>query len=77
MPKLLEVEGVWAGYGNATVLEDISFSLEAGSSLALLGRNGMGKTTLLATLMGATRQTRGVIRFDGQNLSVVPSHRRA
>ena len=77
MAKLLEVEGVWAGYGEATVLEDISFSLEAGGSLALLGRNGMGKTTLLATLMGATRQTRGAIRFDGQNLSVVPSHRRA
>lgn len=77
MAKLLEVEGVWAGYGNATVLEDISFSLEAGGSLALLGRNGMGKTTLLATLMGATRQSRGTIRFEGQNLSVVPSHRRA
>jgi branched-chain amino acid transport system ATP-binding protein len=68
---------VWAGYGNATVLEDITFSLEAGGSLALLGRNGMGKTTLLATLMGATRQTRGTIRFDGQDLGVVPSHRRA
>jgi branched-chain amino acid transport system ATP-binding protein len=77
MSKLLEVDGVWAGYGDATVLEDISFSLEAGGSLALLGRNGMGKTTLLATLMGATRQSRGMIRFEEQNLSVVPSHRRA
>jgi branched-chain amino acid transport system ATP-binding protein len=77
MARLLEVEGVWAGYGNATVLEDITFSLEAGGSLALLGRNGMGKTTLLATLMGATRQTRGAIRFDGQDLGVVPAHRRA
>jgi branched-chain amino acid transport system ATP-binding protein len=77
MAKLLEVDGVWAGYGDATVLEDISFSLEAGGALALLGRNGMGKTTLLATLMGATRQSRGTIRFDGRNLGVVPSHRRA
>ena len=77
MAKLLEVEGVWAGYGNATVLEDVSFSLDAGSSLALLGRNGMGKTTLLATLMGATRQSRGTIRFDGHDLGVVASHRRA
>jgi branched-chain amino acid transport system ATP-binding protein len=59
------------------VLEDISFSLRAGGSLALLGRNGMGKTTLLATLMGATRQTRGTIRFDGRNLGIVSSHRRA
>jgi branched-chain amino acid transport system ATP-binding protein len=77
MPKLLEVDGVWAGYGEATVLEDISFSLDEGASMALLGRNGMGKTTLLATLMGATRQTKGSIQFAGQDLTVVPSHRRA
>jgi branched-chain amino acid transport system ATP-binding protein len=77
MAKLLEVDRVWAGYGEATVLQDISFDLDEGASLALLGRNGMGKTTLLATLMGATRQTRGSIKFAGQNLSVVPSHRRA
>jgi branched-chain amino acid transport system ATP-binding protein len=77
MAELLEVDGLWAGYGNATVLEDISFKVEAGASLALLGRNGMGKTTLLATLMGATRQSRGSIRFDGQDLGVVASHRRA
>ena len=77
MAELLAVEGVHAGYGNAAVLEDISFALEPGASLALLGRNGMGKTTLLATLMGATRMTRGTIRFDGNDLGVVPSHRRA
>ena len=77
MAKLLELEGVWAGYGEATVLEDISFNLDEGASMALLGRNGMGKTTLLATLMGATRQTRGSIKFGGQDLRVVPSHRRA
>ena len=77
MADLLELDGVWAGYGNATVLEDISFSVRAGGSLALLGRNGMGKTTLLATLMGATRQSRGTIRFDGKDLGIVPSHRRA
>ena len=77
MADLLEVDGVWAGYGDATVLENISFSLAAGASLALLGRNGMGKTTLLATLMGATRQSRGAIRFAGLDLGVVPSHRRA
>ena len=77
MAEMLEVEGLWAGYGNATVLEDISFTLGAGASMGLLGRNGMGKSTLLATLMGATRQSRGSIRFDGSNLGVVPSHRRA
>jgi branched-chain amino acid transport system ATP-binding protein len=77
MAKLLEVNGVWAGYGEATVLEDISFGLDEGASMALLGRNGMGKTTLLATLMGATRQTKGSIKFAGLDLTVVPSHRRA
>ncbi len=77
MAKLLEVESLWAGYGDASVLEDISFSVEAGASLALLGRNGMGKTTLLATLMGATRQTRGRMRFAEHDLAVLPSHRRA
>jgi branched-chain amino acid transport system ATP-binding protein len=77
MADLLQVEGLWAGYGNATVLEDVSFTLEAGASLALLGRNGMGKTTLLATLMGATRQLRGHIRLDRQDMNTVPSHRRA
>ncbi|MFO1221029.1 MAG: ABC transporter ATP-binding protein [Burkholderiaceae bacterium] len=77
MARLLEVHGLWAGYGNATVLEDISFGVDAGASVALLGRNGMGKTTLLATLMGATRQRRGTMRFDGQDLAALPSHRRA
>jgi branched-chain amino acid transport system ATP-binding protein len=77
MAQLLELDNVWAGYGEATVLEEISFSLAPGDSLALLGRNGMGKTTLLATLMGAARQTQGSLRFDGRDLGVVPSHRRA
>ena len=77
MPSLLEVEGVFAGYGNASVIEDVSFRLDAGASMALLGRNGMGKTTLLATLMGLTRQTRGRIAFDGRDLAAVPSHQRA
>ncbi len=77
MTPLLELDGVWSGYANATVLEDISLRLETGASLALLGRNGMGKTTLLATLMGAARQTRGSLRLQGRDLTVVPSHRRA
>src|ERR1700744_2930732 len=77
MAELLRVENLWAGYGNATVLEDFSFSLEAGGSLALLGRNGMGKTTLLATLMGATRQLRGRIQIGGHDLGPLARHRRA
>ena len=77
MAELLRVDQVWAGYAEAVVLEDITLDLDEGDSLALLGRNGMGKSTLLATLMGATRQTRGAIVFDGQDLTTVPGHRRA
>jgi branched-chain amino acid transport system ATP-binding protein len=75
--ELLRLENVWAGYGDATVLEDISFVVEEGDSLALLGRNGMGKTTLLATLMGAARLRKGRMIYQGSDLAMVPSHRRA
>ena len=77
MAELLKLEMVCAGYGDAVVLEDISFALNAGGSLALLGRNGMGKTTLLTTLMGATRLKSGRMTFDGCDLVTVPSHGRA
>ena len=69
MAELLQVAGLTAGYGDAVVLEDIGFVLETGDSMALLGRNGMGKTTLLATLMGATR------RCAGLGLGWVPQER--
>ena len=77
MAELLKLEGVWSGYGDAIVLEDIGLSLEEGDSLALLGRNGMGKSTLLATLIGAARQRRGSMHFGGQDLGRMPGHRRA
>jgi branched-chain amino acid transport system ATP-binding protein len=75
--ELLKLENVRAGYGDAVVLEDISFSLGEGDSLALLGRNGMGKTTLLSTLMGAARQHSGSLRFNNEDLAIVPAHARA
>ena len=77
MIELLLVERLCAGYGDAKVLQDVCFQLEEGDSLALLGRNGMGKTTLLATLMGAARWHAGSIVFAAQNLVAVPAHRRA
>ncbi|MCX7150219.1 MAG: ABC transporter ATP-binding protein [Rhodocyclales bacterium] len=77
MAELLELENVWAGYGDAVILEDISFRLGEADSLALLGRNGMGKTTLLSTLMGATRFKSGRMTYRGQDLAVVPAHGRA
>jgi branched-chain amino acid transport system ATP-binding protein len=76
MAELLAVDGVTAGYGDAVVLDDLSLSMEEGDSLALLGRNGMGKTTLLTTLMGLTKLHRGTIRWRGGNLAAMPTHRR-
>ena len=77
MAELLGMESVWSGYGEAVVLEDVSVALDEGGSLALLGRNGMGQTTLLATLVGAARQMKGTIRFAGRDISRVAGHRRA
>ena len=77
MAELLAVEGVTAGYGDGVGLEDVSLSLEEGDSLALLGRNGMGKTTLLVTLMGLTRLRGGLLRWRGRDLAALPTHRRS
>ena len=74
---ILTVDRVCAGYGEAVVLEDISFSLKEGGSLALLGRNGVGKSTLLLTLLGLTQLHSGFIHWDGRDVSRVPTHQRA
>ena len=74
---ILKVEGLTCGYGEAVVLTDVSFELAAGRSLALLGRNGTGKTTLLDTLVGVTRRHAGSIHLAGQPLHTLPVHRRA
>jgi len=74
---LLDVRGLVAGYGESVVLEDVSFTLREGGSLALLGRNGVGKTTLLLTLMGMTRLHKGTLAWRGRSLAAVPPHRRA
>ena len=77
MPELLTLQDVTAGYGDATIIEDISFSIQEGASLAVLGRNGVGKTTLLRTLLGATRQTGGAIHWRGNSLADIDPVRRA
>jgi branched-chain amino acid transport system ATP-binding protein len=77
MAELLRVEGLTAGWGDAVVVEDVSLSLEPGDSLAVLGRNGVGKTTLLASLMGLTRRHRGSLRLGGRELSLLPTFARA
>jgi branched-chain amino acid transport system ATP-binding protein len=77
MAELLSVERLSAGYGEAVVLQDVSFTLQEGATLALLGRNGTGKTTLINTLAGATRQHGGSIRLGGAALHLLASHQRA
>jgi branched-chain amino acid transport system ATP-binding protein len=73
----LRLQGVRAGYGETVVLEDISFDVPERGALALLGRNGVGKTTLLATLMGHTQLHGGRIECRGQSIEHLPVHERS
>jgi len=77
MTELLQVDNLSAGYGEAVILDRVSLSLPAGETMALLGRNGTGKSTLINTLAGATRQHGGAIRLAGIELHKLPSHERA
>lgn len=74
---LLEFRDVRSGYGEAVVLDGISLSLPANGSLALLGRNGVGKTTLLLTAMGFVGLARGSIHWRGADISRLAPHKRA
>ena len=73
----LALDHVSAGYGETVVLEGVSLALPPGRTLAVLGRNGVGKTTLLATIMGHTRLHGGSINFIGREISALPAYRRA
>jgi len=77
MADLLEIDNLSAGYGEAVVLTGISLQLGEGRTLALLGRNGTGKTTLINTLAGATRQHGGSITLQGATLHKLAPHQRA
>ena len=74
---LLAVDGLVAGYGDSIILEDVSLELAARGSLALLGRNGVGKTTLIASLLGLTRIHRGTIAFAGADVTGARPYARA
>jgi branched-chain amino acid transport system ATP-binding protein len=74
---LLTLEGVRAGYGEAIVLDDIALKLPPNGSLAVLGRNGVGKSTLLLTIMGLAQVMRGRIAWRGSDITHLPPHRRA
>ena len=77
MPDLLNVERLTAGYGEAIVLTDITFNVGEGQALALLGRNGMGKTTLVNSIVGVTRHIGGTISLDGHNITRMRPDQRA
>jgi branched-chain amino acid transport system ATP-binding protein len=74
---LLALRHVRAGYGEAVVLDDVSLDVPVGGSLAVLGRNGVGKSTLLLTIMGYTAVSRGAVVWRGADITALASHRRA
>lgn len=74
---LLELEEVRAGYGDTQVLNGVSLAVPRGQRLAVIGRNGVGKSTLLATIMGLTRMRGGTVRLNGAPVTALPPHRRA
>jgi len=77
MASALELRKVSAGYGETVVVEDIELALAPGECISIIGRNGVGKTTLLATVMGHTTLHAGDVALNGQSLSGVPRYRRA
>ena len=74
---VLALDGVSAGYRETIVLEDLSFQLGRGESVSIIGRNGVGKTTLLATIMGYTVLHRGTVRIFGSDAAPMSIHARA
>ena len=77
MAEALALRHVSAGYGDTVVLEDVSLALEAGESISVIGRNGVGKSTLLATVMGHTTLHGGEVLLGGASLARAPVFRRA
>ena len=77
MADILRLDGVSAGYGQTVILDDLSLMLPAGGLLAVLGRNGVGKSTLMKTIIGQTQLHRGTISFDGNCINSLASHLRS
>src|SRR5437899_3242537 len=77
MPDVLHIDRLTAGYGEATVLHELSLALPQGQSLALLGRNGMGKTTLINSIVGVTQYFGGQINLDGRDITPLRADQRA
>jgi branched-chain amino acid transport system ATP-binding protein len=77
MSDLLQIDRLSAGYGEAIVLKDVSFKIAEGQALALLGRNGMGKTTLVNSIIGVTRHRGGSVSLDGRDITRLRPDQRA
>ncbi|MCE7030542.1 ABC transporter ATP-binding protein [Jiella avicenniae] len=74
---LLETMGLWAGYGGKPVLQGVDLSVRAGEIVAVIGRNGVGKSTLMKSLIGLLPSDRGSVLFQGEALDAMAAHRRA
>ncbi len=77
MASALELRHLTAGYGETVVLEDINLALERGESISVIGRNGVGKTTLLATVMGHTTLHKGEVMLGGSGARDIPLAQRS
>src|SRR6266568_2965516 len=77
MSQILALEGLTVGYGEGTVLSDVSLELNPGGALCLLGRNGVGKTTLMKTVIGLLKPKHGKVWFDDWNVTAEPPNARA
>ena len=74
---MLNVQGLCTGYGRIPILNGVSFAVEVGEFIGILGHNGMGKTTLLKALMGFLPATAGTVRFDGHDVTTAEPYQRA
>ena len=77
MSAILTLDSVSAGYGESIVVEDVTLAIEEGECVALLGRNGVGKTTLVTTILGQTRLHRGALAWQGRDISHESAYARA
>jgi branched-chain amino acid transport system ATP-binding protein len=74
---MITCQGLEAGYGRIRILNGVSLEIASGSAVGILGHNGMGKTTLLRTLMGLIPATAGTVHLDGHDITQAPTHARA
>jgi len=72
---MLRLDNVYAGYGKSQVLQGVNLEVKRGEAVALLGRNGVGKTTTLRTIMGLNSSNQGSIIFDGKRVDMLPGHK--